>query len=382
MDARETLETIWWAGVNRVRGDRAVADALADGKGEGITHIAAVGKAASSMARAALEACGPDLPALVVTKHGHGEAELSGYPNLKLIESGHPVPDVQSLAAGSALIDFVAGAGKEARLLLLVSGGASALAESLPGDMTLDDLQATTQTMLAEGLDIHAINARRKEISAIKGGKLLARFPGRSALVLAISDVEGDDIAVIGSGIGMIPASRRADDMDAEIIASNAIAREACTRAADDMGLEVIVSSESLYGDVFGIAADLAETVKAGAPGLYIFGGEPTVVLPEEPGEGGRNQALAVAMARELDLMRDLPGMNDISVLAAGTDGSDGPTGSAGGYVTAQDWERISGGAAALAAADSGSWLRKSGGLFVTGPTGTNVMDLMLVLKR
>ena len=376
MDARETLETIWWAGVNRVRGDRAVADALADGKGEGITHIAAVGKAASSMARAALEACGPDLPALVVTKHGHGEAELSGYPNLKLIESGHPVPDVQSLAAGSALIDFVAGAGKEARLLLLVSGGASALAESLPGDMTLDDLQATTQTMLAEGLDIHAINARRKEISAIKGGKLLARFPGRSALVLAISDVEGDDIAVIGSGIGMIPASRRADDMDAEIIASNAIAREACTRAADDMGLEVIVSSESLYGDVFGIAADLAETVKAGAPGLYIFGGEPTVVLPESPGEGGRNQALAVAFAREI------AGSGEFCALVGGTDGSDGPTGSAGGYVTARDWDRVKGGASALAAADSGSWLRKSGGLFVTGPTGTNVMDLMLVLKR
>ncbi|MCO5135465.1 MAG: DUF4147 domain-containing protein [Phyllobacteriaceae bacterium] len=376
MDARKTLETIWWAGVNRVRGDRAVAEALADGKGEGVTHIAAVGKAASPMMRAALAACGPDLPALVVTKHGHGEAELSGHPGLKLIESGHPVPDQQSLEAGSALIDFVSKAGPEARLLLLVSGGASALAESLPGGMTLDGLQAMTQAMLAEGLDIHAINAKRKEISAIKGGKLLARFPGKSALVLAISDVEGDDIAVIGSGIGMIPASRRADAMEADVIASNAIAREACAREADGMGLEITVSSENLYGDVFDIAASLAETVKAGAPGLYIFGGEPTVVLPEEPGEGGRNQALAVAFAREIADSRD------IFALAAGTDGSDGPTDSAGGYVTAQDWERISGGAAALAAADSGSWLRKSGGLFVTGPTGTNVMDLMLVLKR
>ena len=376
MDARKTLETIWWAGVNRVSGHRAVAEALADGKGEGITHIAAVGKAASPMMRAALETCGRDLPALVVTKHGHGESELSQYPNLKLIESGHPVPDEQSLEAGSALIDFVAGTGKEARLLLLVSGGASALAESLPGDMTLDDLQAMTQEMLSKGLDIHAINAKRKEISAIKGGKLLARFSGKSALVLAISDVEGDDIAVIGSGIGMIPVSRRADAMEADVIASNAIAREACARAADELGLEVIVSSENLYGDVFDIAEDLAETVKPGAPGLYIFGGEPTVVLPDSPGEGGRNQALAVALAREI------AGAGDISALVAGTDGSDGPTGSAGGYVRARDWEQFSGGAVALAAADSANWLRKSGGLFVTGPTGTNVMDLMLVLKR
>ena len=116
--------------------------------------------------------------------------------------------------------------------------------------------------------------------------------------------------------------------------------------------------------------------MKAGAPGLYIFGGEPTVVLPVEPGEGGRNQALAVAFAREI------ADSGDIFALAAGTDGSDGPTDSAGGYVTARDWDRVKGGASALAAADSGSWLRKSGGLFVTGPTGTNVMDLMLVLKR
>ncbi len=375
MGPRRMLETIWRAGVDRVNGYRAVREALSHGRGEGITHIAAVGKAASPMMRAALETCGTNLAALVVTKHGHGEVGLSNHPALTVIEAGHPVPDEKSLEAGSALIDFVAGAGENARLLLLVSGGASALAESLPGDMTLEDLQAMTEEMLSQGLDIHRINARRKEISGVKGGKLLARFGGKSALVLLISDVEGDDIAVIGSGTGMVPASRQADDMETHIIASNALAREACTQAADGLGLEVIVSSENLYGDVYDVAADLARTVKSGAPGLYIFGGEPTVKLPDEPGEGGRNQALAVAFAREI------AGERNIHALAAGTDGSDGPTGSAGGYVTAEDWQRFAGGAAALEAADSGSWLKKTGGLFVTGPTGTNVMDLMAVLK-
>jgi hydroxypyruvate reductase len=374
MQVRDTLENIWWAGVRRVSGYESVAQALA-GTGSGtFTHIAAVGKAASPMMRAALDANGTGTPALLVTKHGHAEPELEG-DNLTIIESAHPVPDENSLRAGESLIDFVSGAGNDARLLLLVSGGASALAEALPSDMTLDDLQSINRRMLADGLDIHAINARRKEVSRIKSGKLLARFPGESAKVLLISDVEGDDISVIGSGIGEIPETRRHENFDAEIVASNAIARDACEREAIDQGLEVIVNTENLYGDVFDLAAELAKVVLPGAPGLYIFGGEPVTVLPENPGEGGRNQALAAAFAREI------AGTPGIAALAAGTDGTDGPTGSAGGYVTGENWQATSGGDEALAAADSGNWLRRADGLFVTGPTGTNVMDIMLVLK-
>lgn len=373
---RETLERLWWAGVERAGGYEAVEAALASGGDAEITHVAAVGKAGSQMIRAALDVCGQSLPALLVTKHGHAEPSLRIYPGLEIIESGHPLPDENSIEAGDALIRFVSGAGAGARLLLLVSGGASALAESLPPGMTLADWQAVTRSMLAEGLDIHAINARRREISQIKGGRLLARFSGTKALVLAISDVEGDAISVIGSGIGEIPAQMRHGDFEARIIASNAIAREACENMAGELGLDVIVSSESLYGDVAEVAVRHAGIVRQGAPGLYVFGGEPTVVLPENPGEGGRNQALAVAMAREL------AGLEDVAILAAGTDGTDGPTASAGGIVSGSAWQAVAGGEAALAQADSGAWLRKTGGLFITGPTGTNVMDLMLVLKQ
>ncbi len=375
MENRKLLDEIWWAGVDRVKGYQCVVDALAQHKDFSPTHIAAVGKAASSMMRAALDQCGLNLPALMVTKYDHLDAGLDKYLNLKVIEAAHPVPDENSLKAGAALLDFVGSAPSDAVLLLLVSGGASALAESLSGGMALSDLQALNQKMLAEGFDIHAINKRRKEISHIKAGKLLGRFRGNQARVFAISDVEGDSISVIGSGIGELPTVRLCEDMSSEIIASNAIARNACEGAAEQLDLEVIVNTENLYGDLYDVARDCAETLKSGAPGLYIFGGEPTTILPDNPGEGGRNQALAAAMAREL------AGYGNISGLVAGTDGSDGPTGSAGGFFDGAIWERSTGGEEALAAANTGVWLRGNGALFVSGPTGTNVMDLMVVVK-
>ena len=233
MANRALLEQIWWAGVDRVKGYECVLEVLAQQPDFRPTHVAAVGKAASSMMRAALDQCGKDLPALMVTKYDHSDKGLEQYSNLTVIESAHPVPDENSLKGGEALLDFVSKAPGDAVLLLLVSGGASALAESLPQDMSLADLQALNQQMLADGLDIHAINSRRKEISHIKAGKLLARFRGQSARVFAISDVEGDSIEVIGSGIGQLPQIALCDDMETQIIASNAIARNACEGAAE-----------------------------------------------------------------------------------------------------------------------------------------------------
>ncbi|MGB7288117.1 MAG: DUF4147 domain-containing protein [Salaquimonas sp.] len=376
MNDRDLLEKLWREGVKQVQGYACVTKALENQSDFVPTKIAAVGKAASSMMRAALDQIGVNTKGLVVTKYDHSEKELGSYSSLTVIEAAHPVPDENSLRAGAALLEFVRSSTAEDSLLFLISGGASSLVECLPAGMSLAELQAMNEEMLADGLDIHAINAKRREVSLIKGGKLLSHFKGMAVKVLAISDVEKDDINVIGSGIGASPVTAKAGVIETEIIASNYLARNAMEEKAEDLEIEVIVNSENLYGDVFEVANACVETVKSGAPGLYIFGGEPTTILPENPGEGGRNQALAVAMARETS------GVNGITILVAGTDGSDGPTNSAGGIATGDSWEETQGGQTALDAANSGKWLKRSGGLFVTGPTGTNVMDVMLVLKR
>lgn len=383
MCSRKLLEAIWHVGVARVGGYKAVRNAILDNPNFSPTHIVSVGKAASTMARAALDKYGKALPTLIVTKYKHGEEQLGDYPNITLIESAHPVPDENSLLAGKALLNFVTPLGKNAKLLMLASGGASSLAENLLTPNTLADLKALNEKILASGVDIHAMNRERKKISQIKDGKLLARFKGLALYSFLISDVEGDDINVIGSGIGDVDKNSITEDAAAHIVASNKIARDACVESAVANGLDVIFNEENLYGDVFDIAKSCASKVIEGPTGLYIFGGEPVIQLPPNPGEGGRNQALAVAMAREF------AGVKNIAVLVGGTDGSDGPTGSAGGYVTGECWQNVEGGDDALKSANSGGWLRRTqanlsneqGGLFVTGPTGTNVMDIMLVLK-
>lgn len=373
---RALLEKLWWAGVSKVKGDVAVSDALTGVDVTAFTHVLAIGKAATPMARAALSKCPSVTACLILAKYGHGEDWVADDERVTFHESDHPVPDEASLASGALAIDFVSQIPPDGSLLLLLSGGGSALVESLPAGMDLGALKALTNEMLASGLDIHAMNAKRKDISLVKGGKLLSRSTAQGVKVLAISDVSGDDIRVIASGIGAAPDTGISGHYDVEIIASNAIARAAAEEAALAEDIEVIVNAENLYGDLKDVAKNCSQTVRQGAPGLYIFGGEPTTVLPDNPGEGGRNQALAVAMAQAIS------GVPEIGVLVAGTDGSDGPTRHAGGFVTGEDWSLFPGGEAALADADSAEWLRRTGGLFVTGPTGTNVMDLMLVIKN
>ncbi|WP_371055310.1 DUF4147 domain-containing protein [Rhodosalinus sp. K401] len=367
MEARARLERIWRAGVAAVGGHAAVARALGSEDVPRPDRILAVGKAAVEMARAALDRYGA-VPALAVTKHGHGQP----VPGLDVIEAGHPVPDATSLKGGAALIAAVNDCGPEDHLLLLVSGGASALAEAPEDGLSLSDVVAETRRLLASGADIATMNARRREFSRIKGGRLLEGFAGARVTVLAISDVEGDGIGVIGSGIGRVPDGARFASLT-RIVASNAHARAACARAARAEGLAVVTDEESLYADVADCAARIGATLRAGPAGLHIWGGEPTVVLPDAPGEGGRNQALALMLAREI------AGRPDLAVLVAGTDGTDGPTDAAGGFVDGRSWE--AGADAALAAADSARWLAARGLTFAPGPTGTNVMDLVLALK-
>lgn len=226
---------------------------------------------------------------------------------------------------------------------------------------------------MASGADIHAINAERRQVSRLKGGGLLSEFSGSRVLVLAISDVSGDSIAVIGSGLGA--KGDYAGAYECRIVASNAIAREAVADCARADGHRVISNEESLYGDVGEVARRIAQQVGDGPPGFYIFGGEPTVILPDNPGQGGRNQALALMLARAFS------GQVGLCCLVGGTDGNDGPTTAAGGIVDGTTYRAAAGAGAALAAADSGTYLREVSAVLETGPTGTNVMDLAIVLK-
>ncbi|MEX0280630.1 MAG: glycerate kinase [Arenibacterium sp.] len=359
---------LWQAGVGAVGGSTSVSAVLATGQIARPDHILAVGKAAGAMTQAALTYF-PNVPALVVTKDGHGDGLPVG---VTLIEAAHPVPDARSLAGGSALQDAIAATTTGTRLLVLVSGGASSLAEKLRPGKTLDDLAQLNRRLLSSGRDITEMNTERRKISAIKGGGLLSGFQGAAVDVLAISDVPGDDIAVIGSGIGAAP-DPCPFAYDCHIVASNAHAREAAARLAAQLGCPVHLNEQALHDDLDVLVARWGPVLRDMEPGVAILGGEPTVVLPDNPGRGGRNQALALALAREIE------GIDGIEIVVGGTDGSDGPTHAAGGIVNGTTWQDK--GAEALARADSGTFLAARDALLETGPTGTNVMDLLIAVK-
>lgn len=354
-----------------VSGYEAVANALSADNDFNPDLVLAVGKAAVGMCQGALDNL-PSCEALIVTKYDHADEVIRARAGVKVVEAGHPIPDKKSLEAGQMLLDRMRAMPSDSCVLLLVSGGASALAEALPEGMSLADLQSITDEMIAGGNTIGQINARRKETSLIKDGKLVEAFKGAEVRVYAISDVEGDSIATIGSGLG---DCHRADAAaNSTIIASNRIAREYAAQQACDLGLNVRLNQESLYGDVFELTPVIADRLGRADPGVYIWGGEPTIVLPECPGRGGRNQSLALALAESI------AGLDNISLLVAGTDGTDGPTAAAGGLVDGNTWSDPEAARLALRNADAGSYLEQHQSLFVTGPTNTNVMDLAIAI--
>lgn len=405
---REALQACYQAALDAVGGRAAVARALRRRPlAPGPVRLLAVGKAAAAMARGAVDALGDAIAGgVVVTREGYADPELPALAPLRQLESAHPVPDERSLAAGQALVDELAAAPADARYLCLISGGASSLAELLPEGVGVDALAALNEALLASGRDIHAMNRIRKAVSRIKGGRLARWLDGRPARVLLISDVHGDDPAVIGSGLLFpdehpsgpddVPADLAAlcppadpapgpgdpvfAGLEAELVASNRDALEAAAAAARQRGFAVHRHRRFLEGDAVAAGREIGRQLRAGPAGIHLWGGEPTVVLPPRPGRGGRMQALALAAAIEL------AGRDDAWLLAAGTDGADGPGGDAGALVDGGTLAR--GGAvypdaeAALAAADAGSFLAASEDLLRTGATGTNVMDVVIGLRQ
>lgn len=384
---KDQLLTLFQAGVDAVGGHQATARSLRSHELPDRVHLVALGKAADAMAAGALTVLADKLVSgLVITKHDHLSDAVRQDSRLECHEAGHPVPDAASLAAGQRLFDFVAAVPAGDLLVFLVSGGTSALVEHLNDGLDLDDLKRETDQLLASGAAIGEMNKHRRTLSQIKGGKL-ARQVNCDVLQLLISDVPGDKPGDIGSGLlvpdvatGMGPELPVWTRIDTHVIASSSIAQQAVATAAADRGLPVRQASGNLDGDMPEVIDRVAAVLSRPnlEPGVYIWGGEPTLVLPPSPGRGGRNQHLALALAEPLSRSES------ISILVCGTDGTDGPTVDAGGLINDGTLKKARNAGLDindyLARADAGTCLQKLDALVTTGPTGTNVMDLAIAL--
>ena len=403
---RQDADAIIRAAIAAVLPDEAVRRALKGRHFPGRVLLVAAGKAAWQMARAAVEALGPVDAGVVVTKYGHVQGKL---PGVICYEAGHPVPDENSFRATQAALDLVAGAKETDTVLFLLSGGGSALFEKplIPGG----ELQDITQQLLACGAGIVEMNTIRKRLSAVKGGRFaLACAPAR-VYSIVLSDILGDPLDMIASGPAVpdrstcaqaqaiaetyglrLSGAARAclqqetpkvlDNVETHITGS---VRELCAAAAaacGQLGYQPVLLTDHLdceAREAGRFLADIARThAGRGQKVAYLAGGE-TVVRLTGHGLGGRNQELALAAA---------PGLAGLpaAVFSVGSDGTDGPTDAAGGYVDGDT-------AAALAArgldagtvlADNDAYhaLQAVDGLIVTGPTGTNVNDVAVVLVR
>ncbi|HTU09771.1 MAG TPA: DUF4147 domain-containing protein [Allosphingosinicella sp.] len=337
--------------------------------------VLAIGKAAGAMARVA-EAHYPEVAGLAVVPHGWA-AELR---SIELLHAGHPVPDEASVRAAERLL-VLAGAGGA---LVLLSGGASALACLPAAGLSLADKQAITDALLRSGAPIDEINCVRRHISRIKGGRLPA------ALTLAMSDVVGSRPEVIGSGPTVAdpttvadahaildrygleaPLTETAKQVPGEfrLVAGAADLIAAAAAEAERLGYRPVLLGECT-GEAREIGRAHAEAALALPPGSALISGGELTVTVTGAGKGGPNLEYALGAAPPL---ADRP---DIHGLAADSDGIDGNSGAAGAFFSGAD----AAGAAALAGNDSAGWFAAAGGLFAPGPTGTNVNDLRIIL--
>ncbi|TXH79048.1 MAG: DUF4147 domain-containing protein, partial [Thiothrix sp.] len=374
MQAAQQLLELYNFALNAVKGDHAVYNALMRQGTQESCHVIAIGKAAEAMYQGVERYLDKDIKsALLISKYGHFSPELFADRKVTALEAAHPVPAESSLLAGQTLLHYLENLPAQEPLLLLISGGASSLCEVLDEGWTLENLQTATQAKLVGGASITEINHMRKQLSKIKGGKLWQFISERPVACLLISDVQTDDPATIGSGLLFpVPPQR---EFTWQIVASNLQMLSALQTANL---VPVTIMPEFLEGDAEEEASNCVDFLNAQPDGIYIWGGETTVKLPENPGYGGRNQHFALAAAIALE------NNPEITLLCAATDGTDGVTEDAGALVDGQTLVRgrlenldpVD----CLKRADAGRFLAASGDLLHTGPTGTNVMDIVIAL--
>jgi len=414
--SRDAVRAIWDAAL--AAGDVAplVRTHLRLDRGRARVFLLGAGKASGAMAAAAEDVLGERVAGgFVVVKDGYG-ARLQ---HADITEAGHPVPDSRGLAASGRLLELARAAGEGDLIVFLVSGGGSALTPAPAPPITLAEKQELTRLLLVSGATIGELNAVRKHLSLFKGGQLARAARPARVLTLALSDVIGDPLDVIASGptapdpttfadalevlerrglSGRVPASiaRRLqagrageiqetpkpgdslfERVENVVIGNNALVTDAAVAAAQRLGLRADLATRELQGEARDVARDfVARARRLRPPACLIAGGETTVTVRGQ-GKGGRCQEFALAAALEL-------GPADrITILAAGTDGTDGPTDATGAVVDGGSVERGAGADARRALADNDAYgfLRASGDLIVSGPTRTNLLDLYLAVS-
>lgn len=390
--------------------DTAVQKALEQAHfGKGRLILVAVGKAGWQMAKAAIDVLGNRLSGgVVITKYDHSKGPLTG---MKIFEAGHPIPDDNSYRATQAAIDAVTGLTSKDTVLFLLSGGGSALFENplIPAP----DMERLTKELLACGADIVEMNTIRKRFSGVKGGKFAALCAPAKVFSIVLSDIIGDPLDMIASGPAYPDSSTAADaarivekyhltltdDMTALLQLETPKAlenvethitgsvRQLCLAAEDtcrQLGYEPVVLTASLScaaREAGAFLANIAQYHQDTTKSLAFIAGGETVVHLTGQGLGGRNQELALAAAP------GIAGMKDTAVFSLGSDGTDGPTDAAGGYVDGTTAGQLADQGidvfAVLKDNDSYHALERCDGLLKTGATGTNVNDIsVLLIKR
>lgn len=406
MSLRSDAQTIITASIQAVQPDAAVRRALQGRDFSGRVVLAAAGKAAWQMAKAAYDCLGDRIDAgVVVTKYDH---VLGQIPGCTCYEAGHPVPDENSFLGTQAALDLVSGLTERDTVILLLSGGGSALFEKplIPGD----ELQDITSQLLSSGADIVEINTIRKRLSAVKGGRFAQLCAPAQVFAIVLSDILGDPLDMIASGpacadrstcaqaqaiaekykLRLTPQAqarltqetpKQLDNVETQITGSVRELCAAAAQAAQELGYTPVVLTDLLCcqaREAGSFLASIARTHQGQGKKIAFLAGGETVVKLTGAGKGGRNQELALSAA---DGIADL---DHVLIFSLGSDGTDGPTDAAGGIVDGQTARRLreQGLSIHQVLEDNDAYhaLSKADGLIVTGPTGTNVNDVAVAL--
>ncbi len=405
-ELRAVADNIIDAAIKAVLPDEAVKKTLKDRKFDGKVILVAVGKAAWQMAKAASDCLGDRInEGIVITKYGHVKEPIE---RIECFEAGHPVPDENSFKATQAAIEMVSGLNKNDTVLFLLSGGGSALFEK--PKITGEELQDITNQLLACGADIVEINTIRKRLSEVKGGRFAKLCEPAHVLSIVLSDILGDPLDMIASGPACadtttceeawhivekynlnisedvkklmdIETPKKLDNVTTFI---NGSVRELCSavsRECSKYGYEPVMLTDQLCcqaKEAGSFLASIAKThCKSGKKLAYIAGGE-TVVNITGHGKDGRNQEIALSAAE------GTKGMSNAAVFSIGSDGTDGPTDAAGGYSDGDTAGVLKNKGIdifeVLKNNDAYNALKLTEGLIITGPTGTNVNDVSVLL--